>query len=213
MILAIDTSGQNLGLALAGEGKCHHSILLKPGLKHGEILQDAIAEFMNNGGLKFADLTAIAITLGPGSFTGLRIGMAAAKAYSYALEIPLTGISTLESGACALQGLTVPAVVFFDAKRNEIYWAAFDCSGESPSRLTQDAVGPIGQLEDLAGSESIFFGPRSMESLIKQHFGVADYRCNDDFNLAIPAAIRGEIDLKRRLYLERDELTPIYLRN
>lgn len=213
MILAIDTSGQNLGLALASEGFCRHSILLKPGLKHGEILQNTIAEFLNNSDVDFKQLTAIAITLGPGSFTGLRIGMAAAKAYSYSLDIPLTGISTLESGANGVKDSAKPVVVLFDAKRNEIYWAAFDCSGPIPSRLTRDSVGPIEHLEELVRDESIFFGPHSMENLIKQHLGVADYRLNDDFNLAIPAAIYGEIDLKRRLHLERNELVPIYLRN
>ena len=82
MILAIDTSGQNLGLALAANGECVSSLLLKPGLKHGEILQNTIAEFIDKAGVDFDKLTAIASTLGPGSFTGLRIGLAAAKAYS-----------------------------------------------------------------------------------------------------------------------------------
>lgn len=213
MILAIDTSGQNLGLALADERKCHHSTLLKPGLKHGEILQNTVSDFMKDSAINFEQLTAIAVTLGPGSFTGLRIGMAAAKAYSYALNIPLTGISTLESGAYAIKGSACPVIVLFDAKRNEIYWAAFDCSGETPSRLTSDTVGPIERLEELARNDSIFFGPRSLEGILKQYLGVADYRHNDDFNLAIPAAIRGEQDFKRRMYLERDELVPIYLRN
>jgi tRNA threonylcarbamoyl adenosine modification protein YeaZ len=213
MILAIDTSGQNLGLALAHDNECRQSILLKPGLKHGEILQNTISEFLRKAQINFDQLTAIAITLGPGSFTGLRIGMAAAKAYSYSLNIPLTGLSTLESGAYAIKGSANPVVVLFDAKRNEIYWGAFDCSGDTPVRLTPDTVGPMGQLEGLANGESIFFGPHLMENILKQHFGIADYRCNDDFNLAIPAALRGEIDVRQRMYLERDELVPIYLRN
>jgi tRNA threonylcarbamoyladenosine biosynthesis protein TsaB len=213
MILAIDTSGQNLGLALAINGECNHSLLLKPGLKHGEILQNTVAELIQKAGVDFGKLTAIASTLGPGSFTGLRIGLAAAKAYSYALNIPLTGISTLESAAYAIANAPRPVVVLFDAKRNEIYWAAFDCSRDIPVRLTPDTVGPIEQLQELADNEAIFFGPQSLEGLIKQQFGVADYRANDDFNLAIPAALSGEQDIKRGLQLERNELTPIYLRN
>jgi tRNA threonylcarbamoyladenosine biosynthesis protein TsaB len=213
MILAIDTSGQNLGLAIAANGKCGHSLLLKPGLKHGEILQNTIAEFIHKAGTEFDQLTAIAVTLGPGSFTGLRIGMAAAKAYSYALNVPLTGISTLEAAAYAVTGANKPVVVLFDAKRNEIYWAAFDCSQNIPVRLTPDAVGPIAPLNELADEEAIFFGPQAFEGIIKQRFGVSDYRENDDFNLAVPAALSGEQDLIRGLYLDRDELTPIYLRN
>lgn len=213
MILAIDTSGPNLGLALAEKGACCNSILLKPGLKHGEILQTAVSGFLKDSAINFEQLVAIAVTLGPGSFTGLRIGMAAAKAYSYALNIPLTGISTLESGAYAIRGSANPVVVLFDAKRNEVYWAAFDCSGETPSRMTPDTVGPIEQLEELAHNDSIFFGPNSLDNVLKQHLGVSDYRHNDDFNLAIPAALRGEMDFRQRMHLERDELVPIYLRN
>jgi tRNA threonylcarbamoyladenosine biosynthesis protein TsaB len=213
MILAIDTSGQNLGLAMAADGTCKYSLLIKPGLKHGEILQNTIADFIHKSGSDFEKLSAIASTLGPGSFTGLRIGLAAAKAYSYALNIPLTGISTLESAAHAIQETKRPVVVLFDAKRSEIYWAAFDCSQRIPVRSTPDTVGPIEQIKVLAEAEAIFFGPQSLEGLIKQHFGVTDYRANDDFNLAIPAAISGEQDMRRGLQLERDELTPIYLRN
>jgi tRNA threonylcarbamoyladenosine biosynthesis protein TsaB len=213
MILAIDTSGQNLGLALAANGECNHSLLLKPGLKHGEILQNTITEFIHKAGVDFDKLTAIASTLGPGSFTGLRIGLAAAKAYSYALNIPLTGISTLESAAHAITKAPKPVVVLFDAKRSEIYWAVFDCSGSRPVRLTPDTVGPIEQLKELAEDEAIFYGPQLLEGIIKQRFGVADYRDNDDFNLAIPAALSGEQDIKRGMQLERDGLVPIYLRN
>lgn len=213
MILAIDTSGHNLSLAIAEKGFCLNSIILKPGLKHGEILQTTISSFMKDSAINFSQLTAIAVTLGPGSFTGLRIGMAAAKAYSYALNVPLTGISTLESGAYGIKGDTNPVIVLFDAKRNEIYWAAFDCSGETPSRLTPDMVGPIEQLDEFAHNNAVFFGPHWLESVLKQYLGVADYRPNDDFNLAIPAAMRGDIDICRRMYLERDELVPIYLRN
>jgi tRNA threonylcarbamoyladenosine biosynthesis protein TsaB len=213
MILAIDTSGQNLGLALAVNGECVSSLLLKPGLKHGEILQNTIAEFIDKAGVDFDKLTAIASTLGPGSFTGLRIGLAAAKAYSYALDIPLTGISTLESAAHTFKNVPKPVVVLFDAKRGELYWAAFDCSEINPIRLAPDTVGPVEQLETLVESEAIFFGPQLFEEPLKRKFGVTDYRPNDDFNLAIPAAICGERDLLRNMILERDELTPIYLRN
>ncbi|NLI15862.1 MAG: tRNA (adenosine(37)-N6)-threonylcarbamoyltransferase complex dimerization subunit type 1 TsaB [candidate division Zixibacteria bacterium] len=213
MILAIDSSGLNLGLALVDDGVCWSSQLLKPGLKHGEVLQTAIADFLEKSQVEFRRLTAIGITLGPGSFTGLRIGMAAAKAYSYSLNIPLTGISTLESGAFGIGGSAKPVVVLFDAKRNEIYWAVFDCSGDTPSRLTPDMVSPAERLEEFARGGCIFFGPRSLGEAFRRDFSVADYRDNDDFNLAIPEAIRGEIDARRNMYLERDELVPIYLRN
>jgi tRNA threonylcarbamoyladenosine biosynthesis protein TsaB len=212
MILAIDTSGQNLGLALVKDDRAAFSILLKPGLKHGEILQNSVAEFLEKSDATLGDLRAIAVTLGPGSFTGLRIGLAAVKGYSYALNIPITGLSALEAGAHAIKNTSQPVVVFFDAKRDEIYWAAFDCSGDFPIRISPDTVGPLNDLKELAENRAILFGPASMQDQSQKLFGTVDYRSNDDYNLAIPTALRGQIDIGRNLTLERAELVPIYLR-
>ena len=82
MVLGIDTSGENLGLALSNQGKLIASSLTKPGLRHGGIIQQMIDGFLKGSGLGFSDLTGISVTLGPGSFTGLRIGLAAVKSLS-----------------------------------------------------------------------------------------------------------------------------------
>jgi tRNA threonylcarbamoyladenosine biosynthesis protein TsaB len=212
MILAIDTSGQNLGLALANQGRIVASLLLNPGLKHGEILQNCIAKFLNEAETKLSELSGLAVTMGPGSFTGLRIGLAAAKGYCYALNLPLAGLSTLEAGANAFANTPRPVVVIFDARRNEFYWATFNCSGDIPARLSGDSVGPMSDLKDLAKSGAIFFGPAALQNQFSEHLGVLDYRPNDDFNLAIPTTLYGEKDIQRNRALDRNEVVPIYIR-
>jgi len=212
MILGIDTSGHNLGLALGHGGLIVAARLSKPGLKHGEILQENIAKFLETTGISLADLQGIAITLGPGSFTGLRIGLAAAKGYAHALDIPLAGISTLRAAAYAFKNYEKRVVVAYDAKRNEIYWNIFDCRGAEPQPLAADSIGPIQQLNSLISPDVIFFGPELLKEKISSLLGVEEYLSNDDFNLAAPAAIAGERDISQNQQLEKATVVPVYLR-
>ena len=163
MILGIDTSGKNLGLAVNDKGKTIASSLTKPGLRHGEIIQKMIDGFLKEHNLCFDVLTGISVTLGPGSFTGLRIGLAAAKGYSYALGLPLTGISTLLAGSAAFSHFPKKVVVVINARQNEYYWAAFDCSDNLSKRFTPDQVGPISSLKESIDDDVVFSGPPHMK--------------------------------------------------
>lgn len=213
MILGIDTSGKNLGLAVCSQGKLTASSLTKPGLRHGEIVQKMIDGFFKEHDLCFDDLTGISVTLGPGSFTGLRIGLAAAKGYSYALQLPLTGVSTLLAGSAAFSQLSQKVVVVVDARRNEYYSAAFDCSDDLSLRLTPDRVGPLSSLKELADDNVVVFGPSYLKELFDSEIGLGEYYNNDDFNLAIPASLYGERDIKNGRNMDIDSLVPIYLRS
>ena len=213
MILGIDTSGENLGLAVCNQGKLIASSLTKPGLRHGEIIQNMIDGFLKENNLCFNDLTGISATLGPGSFTGLRIGLAAAKGYSCALQIPLTGISTLLAGSAAFSHFTGKIVVIIDVRRKEYYWAAFDCSDNLSKRFTPDRVGPINSLKESAGADVVFFGPSHLKGIFDSEIEIGEYYNNDDFNLAIPASLYGEQDIKNSRNMDIDSLSPIYLRS
>jgi tRNA threonylcarbamoyladenosine biosynthesis protein TsaB len=213
MILGIDTSGQNLGLALAHEGEVEFSHLSRPGLKHGEILQNTIKQFLDASGVNFQSLTGIAATLGPGSFTGLRIGLAAAKGYAYALDLPLSGVSCLSAVSYFYSNLEKKVVSLFDAKRNELYWAVFDCRITQPVRLLQDMVSSIENLDQLAKDDSIFCGPEHIRQAFKDRYSNCDYRSNDELNLAIPAALWGEHDISQNNQLDVATAVPVYLRS
>ena len=126
-ILNIETATKNCSVALAKGGI---TILCKEiaeeGYSHAERLHVFIEEIIKEAGITFNDLSAIAVSQGPGSYTGLRIGVSAAKGLSYALNIPLIAVDTLQvlaSQAKVSNGLIIPML---DARRMEVYSAVFD---------------------------------------------------------------------------------------
>jgi tRNA threonylcarbamoyladenosine biosynthesis protein TsaB len=125
-ILNIETATKNCSVALAKEGK---TILCKEiaeeGYSHAERLHVFIEEIIAEAGITVNDLVAIAVSQGPGSYTGLRIGVSAAKGLSYALDIPLIAVDTLKTLASQVvvsNGLIIPMI---DARRMEVYSAVF----------------------------------------------------------------------------------------
>lgn len=213
MVLGIDTSGKNLGLAICHDGQLLYSSLSKPGLRHGEILQNVLENFLSGNGISFRDLTGISVTIGPGSFTGLRIGLTAAKGYSYSLQIPLAGVSALLAGAYAYSKFGRRVVVVIDARRNEYYWAIFDCSGKYPIRRSEDSIGSLSDLKEMASEDVIFFGPSHMQKLFLSEIKHCEYHISDDFNLAIIASWLGEQDIINGRNVDTATVVPLYLRS
>ena len=125
-ILNLETSTKNCSVALAQNGK---TVLCKEiaeqGFSHAEKLHVFIEEILNGANVKVNQLEAIAVSKGPGSYTGLRIGVSAAKGLCYALQIPLISIDTMQVLAkkAVVDGLIVPMI---DARRMEVYSAIFD---------------------------------------------------------------------------------------
>ena len=106
------------------------------GSRHGfmdrgqaEALAPMVQETMALAGIAFKDLARIAVTTGPGTFTGVRIGLAMARGLGVALNIPITGINSLAAIACNETARELPIVVVVDARANEIYFASYDASG------------------------------------------------------------------------------------
>ena len=126
-ILNIETATKNCSVALAKDGKtlvCKE--ISEQGYSHAELLHVFIEEILKESDVTFQDLDAIAISKGPGSYTGLRIGVSSAKGLCYALGIPLIAIDTLTILANQIQvekGLIIPMI---DARRMEVYSAVFN---------------------------------------------------------------------------------------
>ncbi|TDD78606.1 tRNA (adenosine(37)-N6)-threonylcarbamoyltransferase complex dimerization subunit type 1 TsaB [Flavobacterium caseinilyticum] len=123
-ILNIETATKNCSVALAKEGKtvfCKE--IAEEGYSHAERLHVFIEEIIKLAGITLNDLSAIAVSQGPGSYTGLRIGVSAAKGLCFALDIPLIAVDTLQvlaSKVIISDGLIIPMI---DAKRMEVYSA------------------------------------------------------------------------------------------
>lgn len=126
-ILSIETSTTICSVAIHERGKLIALVELRESGAHAEKLVLLIDEVFEKAGLSFGDLDAVAVSQGPGSYTGLRIGVSTAKGIAYGLDIPLIGINTLQAMAASQQvaaGEQVIAVL--DARRKEVYTQTFD---------------------------------------------------------------------------------------
>ena len=140
-ILNIETATKNCSVALAKEGK---TILCKEiaeeGYSHAERLHVFIDEIISEAGIQMKDLVAIAVSQGPGSYTGLRIGVSAAKGLCYALSIPLIAVDTLQTLASRVKvadGLIVPMI---DARRMEVYSAIFSATLDKKREVLAEVI-------------------------------------------------------------------------
>ena len=126
-ILNIETATKNCSVSLANEGKtiaCKE--IAEQNFSHAEKLHVFIEELLQENNLTYKDLKAIAVSQGPGSYTGLRIGVSSAKGLCYALNIPLIAIDTLESLARKITISDGIIISMIDARRMEVYSAIFN---------------------------------------------------------------------------------------
>lgn len=154
-ILNIETATKNCSVALAKNGStliCKE--LAEEGYSHAEFLHVFIEAIIKEAGIAFADLKAIAVSQGPGSYTGLRIGVSAAKGLCYALGIPLLAIDTMQTLAQQVQQVEGYIVPMIDARRMEVYSAIFTSNYEAV-RETQAEV--ITENSFVAIKETIYF--------------------------------------------------------
>lgn len=136
-ILAIEASGPVAGAALHNGEKLLGEMSLQTGLNHSVTLMPLVEELLARTGTQTSELTAIALTAGPGSFTGLRIGAATAKGLAFALSVPVVPVSTLDSLACNLpfaNGLVCPLM---DARKGQVYAALYRCGSGRPVRVLE----------------------------------------------------------------------------
>lgn len=131
--LAIDTARERLQLALLLPGGACETEIVEIARGHAEIIMDRIGALLVRAGLGYPDLERIAVTTGPGSFTGLRVGLAAARGLGLALGIPVIGIPSLLALSLDHEG---PSEIIIDAKRGQAYRQSFSAPGK-PNGLSE----------------------------------------------------------------------------
>ena len=126
IILNIETSSTNCSVSLSNNNKLIDCLEKdSPNYSHSQKLHSFISELIEKNNISFKDLDAVAVGIGPGSYTGLRIGLSAAKGICYALDIPLISVSSLENMVSNIQfeGVIISTI---DARRDEVYSCIFD---------------------------------------------------------------------------------------
>lgn len=130
LILNIDTSTECASISVAENGRSLCLLANSEQKEHSSWLHVAIRQALKETGKKINDLDAVAVTAGPGSYTGLRVGMAAAKGLCYALQIPFITVNTLEAMAAAPTGEEAGYICpMIDARRMEVFTALYDKKG------------------------------------------------------------------------------------
>ncbi len=146
-ILALESTARAASAALWEDGRCVGLYLQNCGLTHSQTLLPMVENLLKGCSLRVSDADLIAVARGPGSFTGVRIGVAAAKGLSWGADRPCCGVSTLE--AMAMQALCLEGRLLcccMDARRGQVYNALFRVSGGTPERLSEDRALSLAEL-------------------------------------------------------------------
>ena len=165
MILQIETATTSCSIALANEGKVLASKEVTGRNVHAERITLFIDEVIASAGIKYEDLDAIAVSSGPGSYTGLRIGVSTAKGLCFALGKPLIAVETLEAMASGVADRTghqadntILLCPMIDARRMEVYTAVFKADGTRVRPTSAEIINEDSFTDLLCDNKILFFG-------------------------------------------------------
>jgi tRNA threonylcarbamoyladenosine biosynthesis protein TsaB len=194
IILNIETATKVCSVSLSINGKL---IGLKETndlqYEHAEKLFPFIEEILKESKISFKNLNAIAVSKGPGSYTGLRIGVSAAKGLCYALNIPLVGVSTLQSMAAGMKKKRSDYELFcpmIDARRMEVYTAIYDQNNNLKRKIEALIVNENFCADILLNNKIVFFGDgaKKIEEILKINsnaFFVNEFSASAEFMIEI----------------------------
>ena len=214
-IVAIDTSGPLASCAVMRDGEIVHLTAMNHGLTHSETIMPALDAALEAAQLRCAEVDCFATVAGPGSFTGVRIGVCAAKGLAHAWNKPCARVDALEALAMNYQGFDGLACPILDARRGQVYCAAFDMRGGLPRRVLPDGAMDLSAfLESLPRDRRLAFlgdglrvhAARIRAALPEALIAPANLRDLRADAACVLAAARPEEWMEARL------LAPIYLR-
>ncbi len=137
-VLGVECTASPVSVALVEDGKLKAEYFLNHKTTHSQTLLPMVESVLKLSGLEVADIDAVAVTSGPGSFTGVRIGICAVKGLATAKATPTVPVSVLEAMAYNFSGQNVIVCAAMDARCNQVYNALFEVSGDKITRLTED---------------------------------------------------------------------------
>lgn len=217
-ILAIDTSAKVASTALFDGRKMIAQWYLDAGFTHSETLLPMIDSLLSFTSYSLEEIDALAVSCGPGSFTGLRIGISAVKGIAQAMGKPCIPISTLEAAAYLCMGLSLVVCPVMDARREQLYAAAFEIEGMQVKRLVEDeAVDAISFIQKMKGfslkKQLYFMGDGAALCLQKAN------ELGEDLHIMPPhlcmqqaAGVGLAAVMKGETGIEAKQLQPFYLR-
>lgn len=218
VILGLESSAPSASAAVVKDGKVLSAMSLNVGLTHSVTLLPLVRQALEGACLSLDDVDAVSVANGPGSFTGIRIGVAAAKGLAQPSEKPCVPVSTLEAIAYPLLDSECIAAAVMDARCSQVYCALFDCSRGAITRLTQDEAFSLAVLGEKLAAYSkkvvlIGDGADIAYDFLQEKTGnlykaSALYR----YQTAASVALIAEKRFLQHQVCTPDELAPVYLR-
>ena len=214
LILAFESSAKAASVALCRDNKLISQYSQASGLTHSRTLLPMAEDMLKNAELSLKDVDALAVAHGPGSFTGIRIGVSAVKGLAWALDKPCVGVSTLE--AMAWHGLSAGGYIcpVMDARRNQVYNALFEIKDGVPQRLTEDRPIALAQLiEEVKALPSPVFLVGDGTAITEKYFSEQGVSCRTaPDNLVWQSAWGVAMAAAGKEFGNADSLLPCYLR-
>ena len=219
LILTIETSTPTESVAVVRDGSVLAEIVETVGRGHTEKLLGAVESTLSRASAGLSELDAIAVSIGPGRFSGLRVGLATAKGLAAARDLPVVPVQSLEvlaESARPYEGLVCPML---DARRGEVYAALFHL-GDGRERVLEDvAVAPAGMIErvqEAAGGRDVLFlgsGVAACADDVRASLGGSARFPDADVSTATPLAMAAVVEeLELPDPAEAAMLEPVYLR-
>jgi tRNA threonylcarbamoyladenosine biosynthesis protein TsaB len=157
-VLAIETATAWQSVALLDDDRVLARHDQDAAGSHGMRLLPAIDRLLSHAGLALADVDGLACSIGPGSFTGIRVGVATCLGFRAAIDMPLVLVPTLEAMAWNVKGASIPVCPVLISRKGEVYWAVFRWTDGRLERLVAEQVGPPQALGRTIMEETLLFG-------------------------------------------------------
>jgi tRNA threonylcarbamoyladenosine biosynthesis protein TsaB len=216
MILGIDSSDNFVSLGIVSNSTPARIIIAKSrpvDIRRKVLIHNFLNEILDDSKLGIEAMTGISVTIGPGSFTGLRVGMAIAKGICWTLGLPLAGVSSLRAIAESTMGMIPKLMVIKDARRNEFYYGGYDFSDGQLIQSICDSVGSPSNLIELIKTGYIPVGPGldafNALNLIQAYENPGCYSTD---NIGAAVALMGQIKILKHETLEIATSEPNYVR-
>lgn len=215
-ILGIDSSARSASVAITDGEKLLGSFYTNTGLTHSQTLMPMIESLLKNANVRLDEIDLIAVNKGPGSFTGIRIGVAAAKGMADVLKTPVYGASTLGSMAYNLIDTDCVACCAMDARCGQVYYALFDITDGKITRLTPDEADSIENVEKKLEEYKkvkiiVGDGAEICYNNLKSKDGVRLTSQAHRFQSAVGVCLEA-MNAPQEKYVESAQLVPEYLR-
>lgn len=218
-ILALDTSGPVAGVAILRDGKLAYEAAAVNKMTHSVSMMPMVEEALTRSGLDIADVDLFAAVTGPGSFTGVRIGVSAVKGMAHGAGKPCIGIDALEALASGLYGAPGIICPIQDARAGQVYGAAFH-AGMPPVRLLPDMAEKLPDylqkvLAAAKEDEKLFFigdGVATYRQAIEAQLGERAVFAPEHCSFLRPASVAMLAHMRRQEAVDYLTLAPVYLR-